>query len=47
MNNNFDNQFNQMEIDIAWDKYLDDCRILGIPTMPYGIWKLEYLKGSC
>ena len=39
MNVNWDEQYAQLEMDEAYDKYLDRCAILGIPPMPFGVWK--------
>lgn len=42
MNVNWDEQYAQLEMDEAYDKYLDRCAILGMPPMPFGVWKKYY-----
>lgn len=42
MNVNFDVQFARMEMDMAWDEYLDDCWSTGVPTMSFAEWKKTY-----
>lgn len=41
-NVNWDEQYAQLEMDEAYDKYLDRCAILGMPPMPFGVWKKYY-----
>ncbi len=42
MNINFDEAFARMEMDMAWDNYLDECHIKGEPAMSFGEWKKYY-----
>ena len=44
MNVNFEEQFARMEMDIAWDNYLDDCHVMGITPCPFELWKETYNK---
>lgn len=39
MNVNWDEQYAQLEMDEAYDKYLDRC---AMPPMPFGVWKKYY-----
>ena len=39
----FDEQFAQMEMDMAWDRYLKECEIDGIAPMSFAQWKTTYI----
>lgn len=41
MIDNFDVQYARLALDEAWDKYLEECAINGIPSMPYSAWVCE------
>jgi hypothetical protein len=38
---NFDAQYERIALDEAWDKYLEECAIDGVPSMPYSVWVRE------
>lgn len=38
---NFDAQYARLAFDEAWDKYLEECIINGVPSMPYSAWVCE------
>lgn len=42
METNFDEQYARMEMDMAWDKYLDDCFVANVPAMSFAEWKRTY-----
>ena len=41
MIDNFDVQYARLALDEAWDKYLEECAINGIPSLPYSVWVRE------
>ncbi len=38
MNYDFSAQYERLALDEAWDRYLDECAIDGVPPMPYSVW---------
>jgi len=44
MSVNFEEQFARMEMDIAWDNYLDNCYVMGITPFTFELWKKTYNK---
>lgn len=44
MDINFDEQFARMEMDMAWDKYLDNCQLANVPPMSFAQWKRDYIQ---
>ena len=44
MNYNFDEQFARIEMDMAWDNYLEACEVEGISPMLFSAWKESYNK---
>ena len=38
---NFDAQYERIALDEAWDRYLEDCAINGIPSLSYSVWVRE------
>lgn len=38
-NINWEEQYARFEMDEAFDKYLDECEVLGIVPLPYSEWK--------
>ena len=41
MTDNFDVQYERIALDEAWDRYLEECAIDGVPSMPYSAWVRE------
>lgn len=40
-NYDFSAQYARLALDEAWDKYLEECAINGIPSLSYSIWVRE------
>lgn len=37
-NYDFSTQYEKTVLDEAWDRYLVECALEGIPFMPYSVW---------
>ena len=37
-NYDFSAQYERVALDEAWDNYLEECAIDGIPSMSYSVW---------